>query len=103
MKIMHILPMNKLSGAEKLALEICKNMKQHEIIVVCGGDELKKFFDKNNIKSYTVKFNEIGFKNSINELKNIIVTNSIDIIHAHDNNASLKAFATKKRYRLNVK
>ena len=29
MKCLHILPMNKLSGAEKMALLICKNMKNN--------------------------------------------------------------------------
>ena len=29
MKCLHILPMNKLSGAEKLVLILCKNMKKY--------------------------------------------------------------------------
>lgn len=103
MKVLHILPMNKLSGAEKLALEICKNMKKYDSIVVCGGDELKKFFKQNDIETYSIEFNKISFKNSLKELKNIISSRQIDIIHAHDNNASIKAIATKKLYRLNVK
>ena len=39
---MHILPMNKMSGAEKMALLICSNFKEYEPIVICGGDTLKK-------------------------------------------------------------
>ena len=103
MKVLHILPMNKLSGAEKLALEICKNMKKYEPIVVCGGEELRKFFVSNNIESYSIEFDKTGFKNSIKELKNIIKNNEIDIVHAHDNNASLKAYVAKKLYRLDIK
>lgn len=103
MKVLHILPMNKLSGAEKLALEICKNMKKYEPIVVCGGEELRKFFVSNNIESYYIEFDKIGFKNSIKELKNIIKNNEIDIVHAHDNNASLKSYVAKKLYRLDIK
>ena len=103
MNVLHILPMNKLSGAEKLALEICKNMKKYNPVVVCGGDELKKVFLKNNIKVYSIEFNKIGFKNSLKQLKKIIEENKIDIVHAHDNNASLKAFAVKKIYRLDIK
>ena len=45
MKCLHVLPMNKLSGAEKLALILCKNMKTYEPIVVCGGDNLKSIFE----------------------------------------------------------
>ena len=56
MKCLHVLPMNKLSGAEKLALILCKNMKTYEPIVVCGGDNLKSIFEKENIKSYSVDF-----------------------------------------------
>ena len=48
-KCLHILPMNKLSGAEKMALILCKNMKDYEPVVVCGGEELKAIFEKNNI------------------------------------------------------
>lgn len=103
MKVLHILPMNKLSGAEKLVLEICKNMKEYNPIVVCGGDELKKFFTQNDIDTYSVEFNKIGFTKSLKELKNIVSSRKIDIIHAHDNNASIKALAAKKNYRLNVK
>ena len=56
MKCLHILPMNKLSGAEKLALILCKNIKQYETIVVCGGDKLKGIFEENVIKIYAIKF-----------------------------------------------
>ncbi len=103
MKVLHILPMDKLSGAEKLALEICKNMKEYEPIVVCGGEELRKCFVSNNIESYSIEFDKVKFKNSIKGLKNIIRDNNVDIVHAHDNNASLKAYVAKKLYRLDVK
>ena len=56
MKCLHVLPMNKLSGAEKLALILCKNMKTYEPIVVCGGNNLKSIFEKENIKSYSIDF-----------------------------------------------
>lgn len=103
MKVLHILNMNKLSGAEKLVLEICKNMRKYEPVVICGGDDLKNLFNKNNINAYSINFNEVGLKKSVNEIKNIIVSEKINIIHAHDNHASLKAFLAKKVYRLDVK
>ena len=53
---MHILPMNKMSGAEKMALLICSNFKEYEPIVICGGDTLKKAF--NNIDSYSLSFSK---------------------------------------------
>ena len=39
-KVLHVLPMNKMSGAERMALLLCKNLKNYEPIVVCGGEEL---------------------------------------------------------------
>ena len=49
---MHILPMNKMSGAEKMALLMCSNFKKYEPIVVCGGESLKKAFDDKGIDTY---------------------------------------------------
>lgn len=103
MRCLHVLPMNKLSGAEKLALILCKNMKTYEPIVVCGGDNLKSIFEKENIKSYSVDFINNNIFKTAKELKNIIKENDIKIIHAHDNNASVSSYITKKLYRLDVK
>ena len=103
MRCLHILPMNKLSGAEKLALILCKNMKTYEPIVVCGGDNLKSIFEKENIKSYSVDFINNNIFKTAKELKNIIKENNIKIIHAHDNNASVSSYIIKKLYRLDVK
>lgn len=102
-KCLHILPMNKLSGAEKLALILCRNMKGYEPIVVCGGENLKELFENNGIKSYALTFSNKRILNTLSGLKNIIKENDIKIIHAHDNNASLNAYLVKKLYRLDVK
>lgn len=103
MKCLHVLPMNKLSGAEKLALILCKNMKKYEPIVVCGGENLKAVFEAEGIKSYSIDFANNNMLRTTNELKNIIKENNIKIIHAHDNNASVSSYITKKLYRLDVK
>ena len=55
-KVLHVLPMNKMSGAERMALLICKNLKNYEPVVVCGGEELSNIFKESNIKSYNIKF-----------------------------------------------
>ena len=52
MKCLHVLPMNTLSGAEKLALILCKNMNKYEPIVVCGGEPLKTIFEENGIVQF---------------------------------------------------
>ena len=102
-RCLHILPMNKLSGAEKMALLICKNMKEYESVVVCGGNNLKEVFEKNGIKSYSLKFSNKKIFSTLKGLKNIIKENDIKILHAHDNNASLNAYLVKKLYRLDIK
>ena len=102
-KCLHILPMNKLSGAEKIALILCKNMKRYEPIVVCGGEDLKEVFKKNNIKSYSITFSNKKIFRTLNSLKKIIEENDIKLLHAHDNNASLNAYLVKKLYRLDIR
>lgn len=102
MRCLHVLPMSKLSGAEKLALILCKNMIKYEPIVVCGGEGLKNIFEDNGIKSYSINFSNNILKNA-KELKKIIEENDIKIIHAHDNNASINSYITKKLYKLNIK
>lgn len=103
MKSLHILPMNKLSGAEKMALILCKNMKEYEPVVVCGGDNLKNVFEEAGIKSYALNFSNKKLPSTLSGLKKIIKENHIKILHAHDNNASLNAYLVKKLYRLDVK
>lgn len=102
-RCLHILPMNKLSGAEKMALILCKNMKEYEPVVVCGGDNLKNVFEEAGIKSYALNFSNKKLPSTLSGLKRIIKENHIKILHAHDNNASLNAYLVKKLYRLDVK
>ncbi|WP_195986776.1 glycosyltransferase family 4 protein [Clostridium sp. D53t1_180928_C8] len=102
-KVLHVLPMNKMSGAERMALLLCKNLKNYEPIVVCGGKELSDVFKDNGIESYNIRFFNKRILNNLSDLKKIIKENNIKIIHAHDNNASLNAYLVKKLYRLDVK
>lgn len=103
MRCLHILPMNKLSGAEKMALLICRNMKEYEPVVVCGGDNLRSIFEKEGIESYSLNFSNKKILKIILKLKEIIKENDIKILHAHDNYASINAYLTKKLYGLDVK
>lgn len=102
-KCLHVLPMNKLSGAEKVALLACKNLKEYYPIVVCGGNELKKVFDRNSIKCYKVNFSDRKLLSRLITLKKIIKKNNIKIIHAHDNIASLNCYLVKQIFRLDIK
>ncbi|MEG0307073.1 MAG: glycosyltransferase [Clostridium sp.] len=102
-RVLHILPMNKLSGAEKMALIMCKNMKVYEPVVVCGGEILESIFKKNGIKSYSLNFSSKSIITTVIGLKRIVKENKIRIIHAHDNTASLVGYLTKKIFGLDVK
>lgn len=101
-KCLHILPMDKLSGAEKLALIICKKLPNYNPVVICGGDTLKDIFEDNGIRTYVVDFNKSIFK-SAKEISKISTENDIDIIHAHDNTASIISYISKVIYRLDIK
>ena len=76
-KVLHVLPMNKMSGAERMALLICKNMKQYEPVVVCGGENLSNIFSENEIKSYNMKFSIKNLLGSISNLNKIIKNENI--------------------------
>lgn len=102
-KVLHILPMNQLSGAEKMALLICKHLTKYEPIVVTGGDVLKKVFEKEGIQAYSINFSKTKLPLTLHQLKQMIKFHHIKLIHAHDNTATLAAYLTKRLYRLDVK
>ena len=68
-KVLHVLPMNKMSGAERMALLLCKNIKNYEPVVVCGGEELSNIFRENGIKSYNMKFSNKNILANAYDLK----------------------------------
>lgn len=102
MEILHILMMNKLNGAEKLALILCQNLQQFEPVVVCGGETLAKKFSDAHIPNYSIDFQGNNRLKSLHELKKIIIHHQIKIVHAHDNQASINAYLLKKIYGLDI-
>ena len=102
-KVLHILPMNKVSGAEKMALIMCKNLKDYSPVVVCGGEELKNVFSNNGIKSYSLNFSTSKLLSAAKGIKEIVKKEDIKIIHAHDNTASLCGYLAKKIFKLDAK
>ena len=102
-KVLHVLPMNKMSGAERMALLLCKNLKNYEPVVVCGGEELSNVFKENGIKSYNIKFSNKNILANACNLSKIIKNENIKIVHAHDNTASLISYLVKKIFKNNIK
>lgn len=102
-KVLHVLPMNKMSGAERMALLICKNLKNYEPVVVCGGQELASVFNENGIRNYNIKFSNKRLLGNAHDLSKIIKNENIKIVHAHDNTASLVSYLAKRIFNLNVK
>ena len=102
-KVLHVLPMNKMSGAERMALLLCKNLKNYQPVVVCGGEELSNVFKENGIRSYNIKFSNKNILFNACNLSKIIKNENIKIVHAHDNTASLVSYLAKKIFGLNVK
>lgn len=89
---MHLLSTGNLSGAEKIALDICKNLNHVKFkpAAVCSGYNLYNAFSNNNIKTYII---DIGKLNPVNilKLRHVIINEKIDLIHAHDVRASIAA------------
>lgn len=102
-KVLHVLPMNKMSGAERMALLICKNLESYEPIVVCGGRELAYIFDQNGIENYNVKFSNKNLLGNAYELSKIIKNENIKVVHAHDNTASSVSYISKKVFMKDIK
>ena len=102
-KVLHLLPMNKLSGAERMGLLICKHMSEVESYVITGGADLAAVFEKEGIQTSYLNFSMKKLPQVIKQLNQFIKEKQIDIVHAHDNIASLSAYLTKKRYGLKVK
>ena len=102
-KVLHVLPMNKMSGAERMALLLCKNLKNYKPVVVCGGVELSNVFKENGIRSYNIKFSNKNILFNACNLSKIIKNENIKIVHAHDNIASLASYVAKRIFNLDVK
>ena len=102
-KVLHVLPMNKMSGAERMALLLCKNLKSYKPIVLCGGEELSNVFRKNGIDSYSIKFSNKNLLVNAYELSKIIKSENIKVVHAHDNTASLVSYIAKKVFCRKIK
>lgn len=91
-KVLHLLSTKTLNGAEKVALDICTNLNKDFFhpLAVCGGDELKNYFQTKAIDCFKIYISKLNIL-KILKLRKLIKNENINIIHAHDVRASIAA------------
>lgn len=90
-KLLHIVATGRLSGAEKVVSDICTNLSDNFIpIIVCAGEELKKYYEEKGLKVYLADINKLN-PFEIKKLREIIILEDIQLVHGHDVKASIAA------------
>lgn len=83
MKILHLLVSDSFSGAENVAISICKNLSEEYDFAYASKDgKIKETLETNEVKYHLVD------KMNLKAVKKIIKEEQPDIIHAHDYYAS---------------
>lgn len=83
-KVLHILASNIFSGAENVACTIINNLKEeYDMYYCCPRGPIEENLKERNIKYIPIE------KLSIKEIKKVINKYNPDIIHAHDNKATV--------------
>ena len=102
-KVLHLLSTKTLNGAEKVALDICTNLDENifKTITVCAGDELRSYFQKETIESFTIDISNLNIINVL-KLRKLIKSENIDLIHAHDVRASIAAKLASFNFKIPV-
>ena len=83
MKVLHVLNTGKYSGAENVAITICKNMQNNVCAYTSPEGKIQETLQEHNVIYYPMK------KFCLMELKRIVTEFTPDIIHAHDFKASV--------------
>jgi glycosyltransferase involved in cell wall biosynthesis len=100
LKVLHVLPSTNFSGAEKVLLLCCNYAEKVKPIVACSK-ELASIYNKEGLATFTVDFNRRI--NTFIKIRNIIINENVDIVHAHDNKASVLCLLLVKLFNLKVK
>ncbi len=94
-KILHVLKMNQYSGAENVAVTICRILKdKHQFAYACPDGAIRRWLEKEQICFYPMT------KFSLRELKRVLQAYQPDIVHAHDYSASVLCGYLKKDFLL---
>jgi len=102
-KILHLFSNKTLSGAEKVALDICTNLDKDIFtpIAVCAGDELGGYFERNDIRSFKININSLN-PIEILKLRRLLKNENVKLIHAHDVRASIAAKLASNNLNISV-
>lgn len=94
-KILHVLASNKFSGAENVVCTIINNTKEDYSMYYCSP----KGPIESNLKDMNINYLPLE-KLSVNEIKNTIKKIQPDVIHAHDNKATVLCSLFGKKYKV---
>lgn len=94
-KIIHVLASNKFSGAENVVCTIINNTKEDYSMYYCSP----KGSIENNLKEMNINYLPLE-KLSVKEIKNIVKKIQPDVIHAHDNKATVLCSLFGKKYKV---
>ena len=90
-----MLASNKFSGAENVVCTIINNTKEDYAMYYCSP----KGPIENNLKEMNINYLPLE-KLSVKEIKNIIKIIQPDVIHAHDNKATVLCSLFGKKYKV---
>lgn len=87
-KVLHLLASNKFSGAENVACTIIENDQQYDMFYCSKDGEIRKILESRNIKYIPInRLTPFAVRKILKEYK-------IDIVHAHDFQASFVSALT---------
>ena len=94
-KILHVLASNIFSGAENVVCTIINNTKEDYVMYYCSP----KGPIESNLKEMNINYLPLE-KLSVKEIKNTIKKIQPDVIHAHDNKATVLCSLFGKKYKV---
>jgi glycosyltransferase involved in cell wall biosynthesis len=99
LRVLHIVANGKLSGAEKVVLDICTNLDREKFcpVAVCGEGELPGQYSRNGVETYVVDVSNLKFS-EIRKLHSLIGEKNIDIVHGHDVKASIAGYLASRKF-----
>ncbi len=101
--VIHLLPTQKLSGAERVVFDMAKrqNALNYKVVVVCAGGTLATLMQDAGLKVKVMNLMDFSFA-TVKQLTEYIKAEGFEVIHAHDLRASIYAYFVSRRLK-NIK